>query len=177
MSFPRGLPDFFKGIYLVSTTGLPIDPSTETGILALRSTIGGKIKIPLPPSAWLSDITYSGGEIVEGRRLLQCRNLTVESGTTVKFPPGSMILVSDTLTVNGKITAAFSAAGGAGGAGVAGSGSGGAGGGAGGSLLIYAKNVTGGGLICANGGDGGNGENGGSASNCVSGNAGGSGYG
>lgn len=176
MSFPRGLPDFFKGIYLVSSTGLPIDPSTETGVLSLKSTIGGKIKITFPPSAWLSDITYSNGNIVEGRRLLQCRNLTIEEGTTVKFPSGSVILVSDTLTVNGTLTTAFSAAGGAGGAGVSGSGAGGAGGGAGGSLLIYARNVTGSGLIHVNGGDGANGGDGGAPSAFSSGNDGSSGF-
>jgi hypothetical protein len=89
--------------------------------------------------------------------LLSYQNLTVQSGNTLTVPHRSVILVSDTLTVEGVIEVSAGAAGGAGDDGNHDTdiGAGGDGGSAGGSLHIIAFTTAGSGTVRANGTAGG----------------------
>ncbi|AAO61370.1 hypothetical protein HfxHF1_490 [Halophage HF1] len=91
--------------------------------------------------------------------ILQYDNLTVEEGATYSVSSPCMLMVRETLTINGAIEVIN---GPPGGAGTNNSAHGGDGGDAGGSILIAAKNVNGTGTILCDGQDG---ENGGQRSN------------
>jgi hypothetical protein len=151
MSYARGLPDFFRAVYVLDQNGVLLNPATEDTLTVVRKTIGGVLGLVKPPSALLSDITISENTTLTNRYLF-VNNLTINSGVTLTMPAGSVIFVVGTLTLNGTITVPPSNPGGAGGGG------GGAGGKGGSSLIVFAKSVTAdGGKLQANGENGGNG--------------------
>ena len=93
----------------------------------------------------LGDVTIS-----QNRKMLNIEsyeNLTIESGVTVTAPNGSILQVSETLTLNGTIEVEPRY----------GSGGAGFGGDAGGAIFVLAKNVVGNGTIKASGVSGSNG--------------------
>jgi hypothetical protein len=94
-------------------------------------------------SGELGDVTISSNTTVTQLRSYQ--NLTVNSGNTLTIPNGTVIQVQDTLDVQGTIQIQKRL----------GSGGGNHGGDAGGSAFIVAKNITGSGVIRADGSNGG----------------------
>ncbi|AGC34304.1 hypothetical protein HSTV2_35 [Halorubrum sodomense tailed virus 2] len=86
--------------------------------------------------------------------ILQYDNLTIEDGANFSVASPCILMVRDTLTVNGILEVIDGPVGGAGGNGT---GYGGGGGDAGGSILIASKHVRGTGTIVCDGKDGGNG--------------------
>jgi len=167
----KGLPDWFKAVWLIDQTYGLVNPATESTVTAIRSTIGGLIKLSFPPDEMLSDLNITSNTTLTDR-IIQCKNLYVASGVTLTVPNGSLILVKYTAQIDGYLVPASSAVGGSGGAGSSyGGGAGGKGGDSGGIIVLVAGNVQGSGKIQANGQ---NGANGGAGASSPTGSASGS---
>jgi len=112
------------------------------------------------------------GAITSGVVISNYTDFLVSGGATLTLGDRSVLYVSGTLTVNGSIICTGDGVGGKGGAPAFNSNWGGSGGNPGGQLYIYARNISGNGLISVNGANGLNGGSGVSTNNIGDGAAG-----
>ncbi|UBF21519.1 putative adhesin [Halorubrum virus HRTV-24] len=103
-------------------------------------------------SGQLGDVTISSNT-TENQPVLEYQNLTVEDGVTLTLPSRCRLLVRDVLTVNGTIKVRQDIPGGGSNNGIP------DGGASGGKLELLAKEISGSGVIKANGGSGGTANN------------------
>jgi hypothetical protein len=66
--------------------------ATEPTVSAVKSTIGGIIKISFSPDAMLSDLNITSDTTLTDR-IIQCKNLYIAAGVTLTVPNGCLIMV------------------------------------------------------------------------------------